>query len=234
MKLGIGLNQKSNPFIDTIAYYRFDESSGNAIDLINNHNGTVVGGVTRNASGKLGDAYEFNGTNSYVQLPPSLFNSLDYTNFTVCFWFKVLGNKTSSFEGIISDDSPVIEDTKLSISLQNSSGRIFFGYSDGTTINGAGSTLIPIINQFYFLQYKYLDNESIVIKVNNEVINTLSVVSSPSATNPISVGARANQGQSPSLFFEGIIGDLFFINGQTDEGQDKMLYNNGNGVYYNA
>ena len=59
-------------------------------------------------------------------------------------------------------------------------------------------------------------------------------MSSPSATNPISVGARANQGQSPSLFFEGIIGDLFFINGQTDEGQDKMLYNNGNGVYYNA
>jgi len=49
-----------------VSYWKLDESSGNALDAENSNDGTVVGGVTQGASGKLGTAYSFSGSGQYV------------------------------------------------------------------------------------------------------------------------------------------------------------------------
>jgi hypothetical protein len=234
------LNEETtvNPFENLVAYYRFDESSGNAIDLINSHNGTLNGDVVRNASGKINDGYLFNSTTTkdgFVSLPTTLANDLDYTNFTICFWVKITDSDNSGFESIITDGTSDFADfqTKVSILLQQNSGRLIFSFDESTNFNTASTNLTPIQNQFYFIQYKYFSDGFIILKANNQTIAKTGrkINGSPNSSNPFYVGGR---GASPGFFspFTGVIDNLFFINGQSSDDTDEILYNDGNGLAY--
>jgi len=53
-----------NPMFDNaVAYYRLDETTGDAIDLVNAYNGTLNGAISRN-----GEYYTFNGQNQFVAI----------------------------------------------------------------------------------------------------------------------------------------------------------------------
>jgi hypothetical protein len=53
-----------NPMFDNaVAYYRFDETTGDAIDLVNGYNGTLNGLISRN-----GEYYTFDKENEYVDI----------------------------------------------------------------------------------------------------------------------------------------------------------------------
>lgn len=227
-----------DPFVDAVAYYRFDESTGNAIDLINSHNATLNGDVIRNATGKINDGYLFNSTSAkdgFVSLPTTLANDLDYSNFTVSFWMRVTDSDNSGFESIITDGTSDFEDfqTKISIVLQQSSGRLLFNYDENNGFKTSSTTLTPIENQFYFIQYKYFSDGFILLKANNQTIakTTGKMNGSPNSSNPIYVGGR---GATPGFFspFTGVIDNLFFINGQTSDKTDELLYNDGDGLAY--
>jgi hypothetical protein len=57
---------------------------GNANDIIGTNNGILMGGATANAPGVVGSAFQFDGTNGYVQFPDSpVFHP---TNLTVEAW----------------------------------------------------------------------------------------------------------------------------------------------------
>ena len=61
---------------------------GNANDIVGNNNGTAVGGVTY-TNGEVGQAFQFGGTNSYIQIPAS--DSLDVAQkggLTIEAWVK--------------------------------------------------------------------------------------------------------------------------------------------------
>jgi hypothetical protein len=51
-------------FENAVAYYRLDETTGNAIDLVNSYNGTLNGGITRD-----GEYYTFDAENDHVGIP---------------------------------------------------------------------------------------------------------------------------------------------------------------------
>ena len=57
---------------------------GNANDIQGTNNGTLLGGATANAVGVVGQAFSFDGTNSYVQIPNNA--ALRPTNLTVEAW----------------------------------------------------------------------------------------------------------------------------------------------------
>jgi hypothetical protein len=62
------------------------KGESNALDSVSGNNGTLQGGVIF-AAGEVGQAFSFNGSNSYVQVPDS--SSLRLTNeLTVEFWVK--------------------------------------------------------------------------------------------------------------------------------------------------
>ena len=69
------------------AGYPFEEGSGSTIfDLSGNgSNGTLEGNAVRNLTGKIGEAIEFNGSSSYINL-----GSLDITSPTmsIALWFN--------------------------------------------------------------------------------------------------------------------------------------------------
>ena len=59
---------------------------GNANDIASTNNGLLQGGVTANAAGNVGQAFSFDGTNNYVQIPNSA--ALRPTNLTIEAWVR--------------------------------------------------------------------------------------------------------------------------------------------------
>jgi len=81
-------NVTVQPFIQTRAWLKFDETSGvSAADATgNNWNGTLVGGPTWSA-GKLNNAVNLSGSTQYVTLPTGVVNSL--TTCTISTWVNL-------------------------------------------------------------------------------------------------------------------------------------------------
>ncbi len=71
-----------------IAYYPFDEGTGQVIKDMsgNNHDGELVG-TARWVDGKYGKAIEFDGSTSYVEVPDADDFAIE-TNITFAAWFK--------------------------------------------------------------------------------------------------------------------------------------------------
>jgi hypothetical protein len=62
---------------------------GNANDFTGTNNGTLQGGATATATGMVGSAFSFDGTNSFVQIADS--SSLKPTNLTIEAWVNFSG-----------------------------------------------------------------------------------------------------------------------------------------------
>ena len=90
-------NVTVEPFIQTRAWLKLDETSGTtAADATgNNWTGTLVGGPTWTA-GRLGNAVNLSGTTQYVTLPTGVVNGL--TTCTLSAWVNL--NATSNWQRI--------------------------------------------------------------------------------------------------------------------------------------
>ena len=76
-----------------VAYWRLDESSGNALSQVGNFPGTVSGGVTRSQPGALSDgntAMAFDGSTGQVVIPNGAYQAVGIGPFTVECWVKTL------------------------------------------------------------------------------------------------------------------------------------------------
>ena len=74
--------------LKTSLYAAYNGES-NANDSFGTNNGTAQGGLTY-TTGKIGDAFQFNGTNAYVSLPNNSFNPTG--DFTISAWVNFATN----------------------------------------------------------------------------------------------------------------------------------------------
>lgn len=81
--------------LKTSLYASYNGES-NANDSFGTNNGTAVGGLTY-TSGKIGNAFSFNGTNAYVSLPNSSGQFNFDGDFSVSMWFKSSNLSTSRY-----------------------------------------------------------------------------------------------------------------------------------------
>ena len=84
-----------------IAYYDFEEDSGNLIDIHRGlHNGTATGdGLTYSVDGALGDAIQFGGSADYFLVSDHV--DLDNTgDFSYSLWINLTDSRSNS--GILS------------------------------------------------------------------------------------------------------------------------------------
>lgn len=79
--------------------YAVYKAESNANDSLGAYNGTAQGGLTYSA-GKSGNAFTFNGTNSYVLLPTNMFSTFT-SDFSVNMWVNLQGIGTD-FQTIFS------------------------------------------------------------------------------------------------------------------------------------
>ena len=67
-----------------VAYWKMGESSGDLLDSVGSDDATLFGSPTQGASGKIGNACSFDGTDDYAQ--PNI--AIKTAPFTISFWLK--------------------------------------------------------------------------------------------------------------------------------------------------
>jgi len=204
-----------------------NDSSGNA------QNGTNVGSVTF-TTGKVGNAFTFNGSN-YVQLPNNSLNSLT-GDFSISFWMNLQGVGVDNQMPISSFyyDGANFYGFYAFISSSTLYFRIFNGSS-----NSAINELSTGIGPYYYnwTHFTLLRKGSTSSKI---YINGSLVTSNTNTTNPVysnsttpSIGA-AKWGGTTAYYMSntGKIDSLTIWNKTLTDGEVVELYNAGVGTEY--
>ena len=217
-----------NIFDNAVFYLKLDELNGDAIDVINENNFKLNGGVNRGVNGLIGTAYSFDGNNGYLSELNNVWNNVNSNNFTFGVWFETFDNSVG--QTIISDiNGNDFFDRKIFIEYNSSSKKIAvrIGKDSSTTLALDSTTLIQN-NTKYLIIFKYDANGDAKLKINNVLEDSDTFTSASTVENQIYIG----QSGLNAAFLKGILDEMFFINGQTSSGVDSDLWNNGQGKTY--
>lgn len=127
------------------------KGDGNANDSAGTNNGTLINGVGF-GPGEVGEAFSFNGTNQYVEIPQS--PSLNVgSQVTIEFWMNAnTNNAMNSYQGLVTSDFYGIEiangyalgplGINFFISTDSGGGGASpYNYPDTATPNGGGAVV---------------------------------------------------------------------------------------------
>jgi Concanavalin A-like lectin/glucanases superfamily len=203
------------PTLGLLAYYPF---TGNARDASGNgHDGTVYGPVlVADRFGNAGDAYEFDGSNDYIEVPDApAFHSLNAVSLSAWFkpyspmgsgaWAKLVGKHYESYAG--------------SFLLWWQANYVCFGmpyikvlYSgdlfDGKWHHAVGT----------------YDGANVLLYVDGVVVAQAPATGSIQETNyPITMGRR----ESRADYFNGVIDDVLIYSRGLSSDEVLQLYHQG-------
>jgi hypothetical protein len=121
-----------------IVHYPFDETSGttaaDSATTDGTQNGTLQGGVTTGAPGKINTAFSFDGTDDYVSTA-----DIDLTAKTIAAWVYI-GSGTNKFHNIVSK-RVAFADNPGSLDLDFTSGnfRVVYGWNQAAHRTGVNT-----------------------------------------------------------------------------------------------
>jgi len=133
---------------------------GNANDIVGSNNGTLHGGVTF-TPGEVGQAFNFDGSTGYVQVPQNNLWEFGSNDFTVDFWINLRRLPTAGnldqrdvFDIIGVDEGPGRRNKWL---VRFGAGVLTFHVNDNGTGPGpvflAQAPFSPNVGQWYFLAF---------------------------------------------------------------------------------
>lgn len=205
----------------------FYKPTTNDVLLVNN--GTAQGGLTY-VPGKVGTAFNFNGTNAYVSLPTSSFNNLT-GDFSVSCWFKT---NTVSGNQMIFSNFAYNGGARKGFYIVLSSNTIGCWLANEPTYSQLFYTSAVVsINTWYHLS---VTRESSVVKIyiNGTLIFTdTNGIPLSYVTTLTSIGAYTHGAPSPiTSYFNGSIDAFNIWQKALTQAEVTELYNSGNGKQY--
>jgi hypothetical protein len=119
-------------------------------DALNTNNGTAIGGLTYGV-GKIGTAFQFNGTNAYVELPD---NSFNFTNdFTASAWVY-LQTLPSTVCGIVGNFNFAVGGWGMYLSggnlisvIRNTAGIYYLGNTTSVFTAGQWTNVVMVFKK---------------------------------------------------------------------------------------
>jgi hypothetical protein len=207
--------------------YAVYKGESNANDSLGPYTGTPYGGLTY-VTGKSGNAFQFNGLNSYIQVPYNIFAST--VNFSISFWvnFSSLTGNQFLFSNIkvsggIYKGFGIVKNTANKINLQIYGASSTDIYSI-TTLNASTWYNIVITR----------NNLGSNIYINGALDNSDSSSVNPTYYTPqySQIGAYDNTSSSLSYVTNGAIDELDIWGKQLTSTEVTELYNSGAGKFY--
>jgi hypothetical protein len=204
-------------------------AENNTNDSYGSNNGTAIGGLTY-TTGKIGQAFQFNGTNAAVTLPV---NSMKKTTFSINFW---IFNPTSQSKTLFTDFGNDGQNKGFYLDLSNLSSHTirFVAFNNNVNIlalNAGGG--IGFLNRWSMTTLVvngtsvkiYLDGS---LTASGTMTNTINYV----ANSYPCVGAYKLNNNTPSSYFNGRIDALTTWNKELTQSEITELYNAGTGKQY--
>jgi hypothetical protein len=221
-----------NPMFDNaVAYYRLDETTGDAIDLVNAYNGTLNGAISRN-----GEYYTFDAENEYVDI-----GAEDDFSFT-----DGAGNNTDFvikteviFDGFNLDRAWLVSRRKnLGTGVQEwqliyIEGKFRFDIWSSTNNNfNFNTNFSPTIGQKYILGVT-LNGTSISLFIDGVIEQTETLPVGFTFYNGTSSVKLGNETFTTNLNLVGKLKETVVVKGSGWSQQNITdNYNNGNGITY--
>ena len=236
-------------YSNLIAYYKFNEASGNIInvcdttpstDCLGSNDDLVVTGATYGATGKIGDALSFDGSNDYAEAANMSNSGFSGQNkISVNAWVKqdVIDTQSGIFEclGADDDDSGLMwvhwSDGKAYVYAMD--GASFqYGILDDYSLHMSAATWTMVTYVYDGTQTGnanrlkiYYDGSNVAFNsFNNNIPSAL-----PTMTNrPYRVG-RGSSGSFP-VYWNGDIDEMSVWQRALSASEVSELYNSGSGL----
>ena len=211
--------------------YAAYNAENNTNDALNTYNGTAVGGLTY-TTGKINQAFQFNGTNSHVLMPV---NSMKKTTFSLNFWiFNPSAQSNSIFTDFGNDGSN--KGFYVDMTVNSSHTIRFVGFNNGVnTIALSASGNIGFLNRWSMATITvsgtsvkiYLDG---TLTSSGTMSNALNYVTN---SYPCIGAFKSNNNTPNSYLSNGTKIDAFNIwDKELSASEITSLYNSGNGKQY--
>ncbi len=220
--------------------YAVYNGESNTNDSFGTNNGTAQGGLTY-GTGKIGNAFQFNGTNAYVSLPTDSLNSLT-GDFSLSFWMNLTNSHSSNGGMIFSNlQFPVGITTYYGFQIGFYNGQIYFIVGSNTGVSTASTRLVSntlsgYIGTWVHVTCTHKQSTGYKIYVNGVLNNSNNGTYNPVYTtnHTPSIGAQYSVNASPNLFYplNGKLDALNVWNRELTASEITELYNSGNGAQY--
>jgi hypothetical protein len=225
-------NQINPMFDNAVAYYIFDETTGDAIDLVNGYNGTLNGNISRN-----GEYYTFNSENDYIDIgDEDDFSFTDGNGNNTDFVIKTevvfddinsqnrawLVSKRESNQAGVNEWQLVFFENQYIFQIWDSSSNRFEVRSD----------FIPTVGQKYIIGVT-LNETTLSLFIDGVIEQTETLPVGFTFYNGTSIVKLGNETFTGRLNLKGKIKETVIIKGSGWSQQNITdNYNNGNGITY--
>jgi len=197
-----------------IAWYSFDETSGNLLDLYGDDDG-VLTGCTQGETGKIGTAYSFNGS------PDLIILDTGYTVGTGTFTFAGWVYPTSDGGGIMGGGAGAFEIVLYTDGeYQNRRPRVMEGAGTGSGV----ASLVLTDSDWNFLTV-VRDGTNFRFGVNGSYENETGTFDFNTPSNIIG-------GNSAYGYFAGKLDEFAYFSDAKSDAYLTAMYNSGNGKAY--
>ncbi len=206
-------------------FENFTNAANNVTDYSTfKNNGSAVGGVAWNSSGKYGGAYKFDGSNDYIRIDDSPSLNLS-TNFSVFLWAKRDGS--SSFERLIGKykyNGLSTGSWELDAGDTNSS-RCVFIMSNGEVAPSTAANTFSNDSSWHFLGCVYNGTRVIAYADGTKTVSSLLTARINTTIYPLTIGTTSN-GTNIENPFKGMIDQVLIFNRSLSDAEITTLYNN--------
>ena len=204
----------------------------NTNDSFGSNNGTAQGGLTY-TTGKIGDAFNFNGTTSYVGIP----NTTDHLNFTGDFsistWVMPLVT-SAAFNIYFSNYKSGASGNGYLLYLNRTANKLVFNIHASTSYSEYGVSWTPLVNTWYHLTVSRKASTGTKLYINGvEVLGSYSIGNA--GLNPTyqsgqiyNIGSSLN-GSNLGNYRQDAVN---VWNKELTQSEITELYNSGNGAQY--
>lgn len=213
------------------AYWKFDESSGNAIDSTANNNDLTNNNTVTYVAAKINNGADLESASSqYFSIADASQTGLDFSDaLTFAGWVK--------YESIALDDSPFIFKREAAGNQRaydfysNTTSLNFDSYTDGSTL-GCNETVawVPLTGTFYHVAVTK-SGTTVKFYVNASQQGTDQAGSNATIFNASSAFELGSFLANPS-YFDGIMDEWGCWSRALSATEISELYNGGNGLSY--
>jgi len=220
-------------FGNAVAYYRLDETTGDAIDLVNGYNGTLNGSISRN-----GEYYTFDAENEYVEIADEddfsftdgAGNNTDFVIKTEVVFDEFNSSNRAWLVSKRETTLPVFEEWQLVFFENQYIFQIWDSSNNGFDIN---TEFTPTLGQKYILGVT-LNGNTLSLFIDGVIEQTENLPVGFTFFNGLSVVKLGDESFTARLNLIGKLKETVIIKGSGWSQQNITdNYNNGNGITYN-
>lgn len=214
-----------------VAWFKFDEASGNVTDSKGTAIGTVNGTTRVSGWNGNGSALNFNGTNSYVSFTSPV---LPTSKKSIRFKIKCLPNTLTSY--FIANVRNFNSSYKGEMFAIDTNGMLGYGYWNGTALVNSITTSISIAdNQWHDILFTWdgtTNTSSLKLYVDNMLIPNVigtATVNALTTTSNLYLGTQQDGISTSGRNLNGILDELEIYNEVINPIANKFLISSSDG-----